>query len=291
MFATLTLLFVVVISLLIVRVATVALTLTGPSRELARFQARSAFTGSGFTTQESEQIMQHPIRRRIIMLLMLLGNAGIVTVISSLFLSLEPTEESNHVTDQTWFRILVMLSGLAGLSFLAYSSWLDQKISRLISFMLGKYTDIEVRDYAGLLHLTGNYVVGELTVQDDDWLANRKLMEMRLSEEGILVLGIERSDGTYIGAPRGHNELSSGDTLLLYGQAASLKNSIIVGQVLKETGNTTKPSRIRKRWNRKNASNWKKGLKVSQNLLRIKCLLRGSECRKWTIHHFCHARR
>lgn len=158
------------------------------------------------------------------MLLMLLGNAGIVTVISSLFLSLEPTEESNHVTDQTWFRILVMLSGLAGLSFLAYSSWLDQKISRLISFMLGKYTDIEVRDYAGLLHLTGNYVVGELTVQDDDWLANRKLMEMRLSEEGILVLGIERSDGTYIGAPRGHNELSSGDTLLLYGQAASLKN-------------------------------------------------------------------
>ncbi len=90
--------------------------------------------------------------------------------------------------------------------------------------MLGKYTDIEVRDYAGLLHLTGNYVVGELTVQDDDWLANRKLMEMRLSEEGILVLGIERSDGTNIGAPRGHNELSSSDTLLLYGQAASLES-------------------------------------------------------------------
>lgn len=231
MFAILSLLFVVVISLLIVRVATVALCLTGLSRELARFQARSAFTGSGFTTQESEQIMQHPVRRRIIMLLMLLGNAGIVTVISSLFLSLTPENDSNSLdgTNQPltaflWFRMTILFWGLAGLSFLAYSSWLDQKISRLITYLLGKYTDIEVRDYAGLLHLTGNYVVGELTVRDDDWLANRKLMEMRLSEEGILVLGIERSDGTYIGAPRGHNELSSGDTLLLYGRNESLES-------------------------------------------------------------------
>ena len=133
MIAILSLLFVVVISLLIVRIATVALTLTGLSKELARFQARSAFTGSGFTTKESEQVMQHPVRRRIIMLLMLLGNAGIVTVISSLFLSLTSDSGGNDVTDQLWFRIVVLLSGLAGLAFLAYSSWLDQKMSRLIS--------------------------------------------------------------------------------------------------------------------------------------------------------------
>ncbi|MDB4786514.1 MAG: hypothetical protein P8M30_20545 [Planctomycetaceae bacterium] len=127
MIAILSLLFVVVISLLIVRVATVALTLTGLSRELARFQARSAFTGSGFTTQESEQIMQHPVRRRIIMLLMLLGNAGIVTVISSLFLSLTSESENGSITDHLWFCITVLAGGLAGLSFLAYSSWLVQK--------------------------------------------------------------------------------------------------------------------------------------------------------------------
>lgn len=224
MIAILSLLFVVVISLLIVRIATVALTLTGLSRELARFQARSAFTGSGYTTQESEQIMQHPVRRRIVMLLMLLGNAGIVTVISSLFLSLTSESGNGSITDHLWFRITVLLGGLVGLSLLAYSSWLDRKMSRLISYMLAKYTDIEVRDYAGLLHLTGNYVVGELTVKEDDWLANRKLMEMRLSEEGILVLGIEKQDGTYIGAPRGHSELEVGDTLLLYGRGESLES-------------------------------------------------------------------
>ena len=35
---------------------------TGTSSELARFQARSAFTGVGFTTSEAESVVLHPVR-------------------------------------------------------------------------------------------------------------------------------------------------------------------------------------------------------------------------------------
>jgi hypothetical protein len=56
------------LSLLVTRIATEALALTGLSRTSASFQARSAFTGSGFTTQESEAVVQHPVRRRIVVL-------------------------------------------------------------------------------------------------------------------------------------------------------------------------------------------------------------------------------
>jgi hypothetical protein len=59
------LLLVVTFSLLITRVATVILTATGMSRQAARFQARSAFTGAGFTTSESEQVVDHPVRREL----------------------------------------------------------------------------------------------------------------------------------------------------------------------------------------------------------------------------------
>ena len=55
------------LSLFITRLATIALTYTGLSREAARFQARSAFTGTGFTTSEAERVVDHPVRRRIIM--------------------------------------------------------------------------------------------------------------------------------------------------------------------------------------------------------------------------------
>lgn len=52
-YAIASLLVIVAVSLVVTRVATVMLTATGLSREVARFQARSAFTGSGFTTSES----------------------------------------------------------------------------------------------------------------------------------------------------------------------------------------------------------------------------------------------
>lgn len=51
------LLIVLLMSLIITRVATVALTLTGMSYSAARFQARSALTGAGFTTNESERVV------------------------------------------------------------------------------------------------------------------------------------------------------------------------------------------------------------------------------------------
>jgi Trk K+ transport system NAD-binding subunit len=51
--AAVSVLVVLLVSLLVARVGTVALTLTGMSREAARFQARSAFFGVGFTTGEA----------------------------------------------------------------------------------------------------------------------------------------------------------------------------------------------------------------------------------------------
>ncbi len=51
------------ILLVIARVAAMGLTMTGLSKDVARFQSRSALTGGGFTTQESESVLDHPVRR------------------------------------------------------------------------------------------------------------------------------------------------------------------------------------------------------------------------------------
>jgi Trk-type K+ transport system membrane component len=86
MYAIASLLAVLAVSLLVTRVATVVLAASGMSGESARFQARSAFTGAGFTTTESEAVVAHPLRRRVVMLLMLVGNVGFVAAASSLIL-------------------------------------------------------------------------------------------------------------------------------------------------------------------------------------------------------------
>ncbi len=54
------------LSLVVARVAAKALILTGLDEGVAHFQARSAMTGTGFTTEESESVVNHPIRRRIL---------------------------------------------------------------------------------------------------------------------------------------------------------------------------------------------------------------------------------
>jgi len=216
--ALVSLLMVITLSLAITRIATEALTLTGLSRESAKFQARSAFTGAGFTTSESEQVVSHPVRRRILMLLMMLGNAGIVTVVSSLVLTFISAAGPGD-----WLsRLLLLLAGIGLLLALAKNRWIDRIISRVVNWALKRWTDIDLRDYAGLLRLHGNYGVMELRVEPEDWLANKLLSEAGLRSEGALVLGIQRADKTYVGAPRGSTHIRPHDILILYGRLPAL---------------------------------------------------------------------
>jgi hypothetical protein len=78
----------ILISALVVKVGTVALTMTGMDRRKATFQAKSAFTNTGWTTREAELIMAHDQRRRIVGAMMALGYAGFASVIATLIASL-----------------------------------------------------------------------------------------------------------------------------------------------------------------------------------------------------------
>ncbi|KKL58829.1 hypothetical protein LCGC14_2221450, partial [marine sediment metagenome] len=71
---------VVFIIVMIGKVVTVALKLTGLDERTASFQTLSALTCTGFTTREAESVVTHPMRRRIIFFLMIIGNAGMVAV-------------------------------------------------------------------------------------------------------------------------------------------------------------------------------------------------------------------
>lgn len=212
------LLVVILVSLLVTRVATVALVLTGLSREVARFQARSALSGVGFTTTEAEGIVGHPVRRRIVMLLMLLGGAGTVTALGTLVLSFANADSAQRTN-----RVGVLVGGLFLLWLVARSEWVDRQLSRVIGRVLDRWTDLTARDYAALLHLSGPWTVAELAVSEGDWSADRTLGELRLRDEGVVVLGITRADGSFVGAPRFDTAIRVQDTLLVYGRAERIE--------------------------------------------------------------------
>jgi hypothetical protein len=211
------LLVVLTLSLLVTRVASVALEHTGLGREAARFQARSAFTGVGFTTDEAESVVGDPVRRRIVSALMLFGNVGIVTAVSSLLLSFigSPTEVE--------FNLALLLIGLLLLLWLANSAWVDRRLCSLISWALHRFAALDVSDYARLLHVRDDYAISRLSVEEGSWLADRSLRDCALRDEGVLLLGLECPGNNYIGAPGPAAEIRPGDTLILYGRSERMQ--------------------------------------------------------------------
>ncbi|MFP4365172.1 MAG: TrkA C-terminal domain-containing protein [Spirochaetia bacterium] len=228
---------VLTISMIIVRIATVMLTLTGVSPESARFQARSAFTGTGFTTSEAEAVVGHPVRRRIIMVLMLSRSAGFVTVLSSLILSFV----GNLTSTQVGFRAAVLAGGIFILFLLSKSKLIDMLMRRMIQWALKTWTKLHIADYDSLLNLSGSFSVIELRPKEDSWLVGKTLEDLHLPDEGILVLGIRRANGQYLGTPLGSTYITNGDTLIMYGKEDALHS--IGDRPAGEAGN-----KAHKRW-------------------------------------------
>ncbi|MFP4180080.1 MAG: TrkA C-terminal domain-containing protein [Spirochaetaceae bacterium] len=207
-----------IISLSLVRIAAVILQLTGIAFDSALFQARSAFTGAGFTTRESEMIVNHPVRRQVISTLMLIGNIGFVTFVSSLVISFLTVQTREAMLK----NIAILFVGLVFLWFVSRAKIIGVLLTKITERFLRKWTKIHTYDYDSLLNLSGDYEVITIKIKRESWLAERGLADLRLSDEGILVLAIRRADGHFIGSPRGETMVYENDELIVYGRETSL---------------------------------------------------------------------
>ena len=220
MIAAVSLFLIVSLSVLITKIAAIALMHTGLSTESAKFQARSAYTGAGLSTKETESIMNHPVRRKIIYHLMLIGNAGIVTVMSSLILTfILPDTMASKL-----YGLLIVIVGMIILFLAVRSKWVDRGLSRVISKMLKRYTSIEIHDFAAVLHLKDDYTIIEAKVDHDGWMGNRTLEQLNLREEGITILGVDRKGKGYFGSPSGEFKILPEDVVTLYGKSDGIKS-------------------------------------------------------------------
>lgn len=211
------LLLVIAFSLLIVRIGTIALTMTGLSEEVARFQALSAFSGAGYTTDEAESVVTSTERRLVVSWLIRAGSVGAVSAISTTILSFA------GIQDGSFERLLVLFLGAAAIVMLARSHRLNRWATPMIRRVLRRFTTLELKDYAGLLHMHDDWSVAVIAVAKNSWLEGHSLGELRLGDEGVRVLGVECHDGQYLGVPDGSTVIEVGDELILYGHANQIR--------------------------------------------------------------------
>ncbi len=214
MIALIGLLIIIGLSIIVCRIGATALELTGLSPEIASFQSQSAFSGVGFTTTESEAIVTHPVRRRIIRVLILIGSAGITTSIATLVLAFV-----GQTGRSVLIRAVTLLLGIVIILILARSRYLYAIMKRIIGRALKKWTTLPIFDYEQLLGFSEGYTISRITIRDDSWLKDKKLSQLRLEQEGMLVLGIYRKlDGKekFIGGLTGDAMIKSGDVLICF---------------------------------------------------------------------------
>ena len=202
------------VSLIIVRVGTTALMMTGIDRDTASFQSYSAFFGVGFTTNEAELVVNHPVRRRIIRDLILSGNIGLTSALATLIVTFVQTSGVVHVLGMIG---LIAAGGLV-VWVLARVGIVTRALDRMIRATLQRAGVVHALDYELLLRVRSGYSVSEMEIEPGCRLAGFKLKESRPADSGVVVLGITKKDGSFKGAPGPEDVVNVGDVLVFYGR-------------------------------------------------------------------------
>jgi len=182
----------IIVSFIVVRIGAIAFQLTGLEWSLAKFQALSCFSGTGFTTKEAELITANKQRRRIASVLIILGNAGLVIMIATLAGSLVPQETILSKLSESFlpFRIppfLVIWVNLAIIVVLVYVMYRvfthEQFVKRVTNFLRKKIIKKEIFQkvsFEELLLATGGYGVSKITVSTGSSLLDKTLSQSEL---------------------------------------------------------------------------------------------------------------
>lgn len=207
---------VIFLSALIIKVGSIALRMTGIDRETSRFQSLSAFTGTGFTTTEAENIVNHPQRRKIVKILMLLGNVGIITVVATVFLSFRGDNLNESLA-----KIGVLGVVLIVLLIISLAKGLENVIDRFIEKRLSRVTHFSMGGFSEIARLASGYGIAEVSIRTGHPLGGKRLFESNLSQSDIMVLAIKRGM-RLIPTPKANEAIESGDKLLCFGLLKNL---------------------------------------------------------------------
>ncbi len=202
------------LSVFVMRVASVALRFTGLTDSSARFQALSAFTGTGFTTSEAETVVNYPVRRRIIGILMIIGNMGFVTVFATLVVSLVQTdgEVAAVIAQLVW-----LVGGLVLLWFLMLSKTADRILCTWIGKFLESTTFLGRRSFHRLLQIGDGFSICEHAIPAHWSNALAGSARGELERLDLTMLIVRSPDGEQLDAHADLDSLTPEQTLILFG--------------------------------------------------------------------------
>lgn len=226
----------IIVSFIIVRIGAIAFELTGLEWSLAKFQALSCFTGTGFTTKEAELITGNPQRRRIASVLMVLGSAGFVTMIATFANSLRPNILFPRITVPfidlvfpsfllPWINLVIIIVSIYIIYRIFTRSKFTRRLTEVLRAKIVKQEIIKPVSFEELLVATGGYGVSSIEIHQNNPILNKTLSESELRNYDITVLAIERGE-QIIANPSAETKVILKDKLVCFGKLENIRKEL-----------------------------------------------------------------
>ena len=225
---------VLITSFIIVRIGAIAFQLTGLEWSMAKFQALSCFTSTGFTTKEAELVTANRQRRRIASTLIVLGHAGLVTMIATFANTMRPRVQglalpflpgSIPAVLQPWISLVVIVGAVYLIYKVLTNTTFVRKVTDKLRDNIVKKEFIKPVSFEELTVSTGGYGVSKINVCSKSPILNKTLFESDLRRNDITVLAIE-SEGRTIPNPSADTKLFLGDTLVCFGKLDNIRKTV-----------------------------------------------------------------
>lgn len=187
---------------------------TGLKTKISRFQVISMLTATGFTTDESKIIIDHPIRRKIASFLILFGAFSLAVIISSI---------SNILSDDLRLKELSIICGvLFAILAILKLPLTRKKLTRSFKRELENEFQIYERPLKDVLYLDSEDFVTEMDITQHSKLVGKRISDILDGEEDIRILFIKRGE-VWIRKDLFSCTLNQGDQVLLYGNKKEIE--------------------------------------------------------------------
>ena len=226
---------VIAVYMFTVEVFSVAFKLTGLATSKIRFQVASLFTSTGFTTNESELIVNDERRRKIAIACIYTGHIFSVVImglIINVFFSIGVSVGSGITTEYTftewYFIIFYIAAALFLLMVFIKIPPINRRFQKLLeTIAINSSKKSRNTNIITVLDLYGKHAIAEVVLNKIPEFAKEKsLIEMGLTKKFLInVLSIRR--GKRIVEVTKDTMFSKGDILVIYGLINDIKEAFI----------------------------------------------------------------
>lgn len=206
----------VIVVLMVVEILTIAFEMTGVPSEKAKYQVITMLT-TGYSTKESEIIVQHPVRRKLALFAMIftyISNVTLFSIIVNLTRSV--------ITRSLIAKSLIVLLTL--LVFVKNRMILEGKLRK--EFIKHRWFSVNKTNVYYLLSKNNGYGLYNLYIDRMFKFVGETIKESPLKEMGIQVLNIDKGN-KIIEFPEADYKMELGDNLLVYCKLNTIKKCFI----------------------------------------------------------------